>query len=389
VIDASGLRTGNEPEQWMHNIGTNLTPALHAMDGGLLRRAVARAGYNSRPAVLGPATAVAECSSWLGGYNRCMKPAKRGVPADGDNYMTCMCGFQYLEEFLRGSNATDPPVDAITFHAYPLSPPGRHVTANDLHQDISLLNNTRAAIAGVRAAVDKTLGRQFPVQCLEGAPGLQDAGGSACHIGLGPDGRFHVPSRTCGTNITFVMANFDMAGSLAAGGAERYARQALNGILGFGCENTSDSYVNPGYWVSILWNQVMGTEVRLVDTAGAPRTLRAYAHSNASSMGVLLLNFDRDAEISVQLWLPPEQGTCLSQRSYSVVAGPDQRWRHNADVHSTPGILINGRAPSFTDGVAAVRPFEAPSRACDGRVTVGAESLAFVSFKSEVWQGGQ
>ena len=97
-------------------------------------------------------------------------------------------------------------------------------------------------------------------------------------------------------------------------------------------------------------------------------------------MGVLLLNFDRDAEISVQLGLPPEQGTCLSQRSYSVVAGPDQRWRHNADVHSTPGILINGRAPSFTDGVAAVRPFEAPSRACDGRVTVGAESLAFVSF---------
>ena len=163
----------------------NLNPAIHAKDGVVLRRTIHAAGYTKQlPAVLGPATAVALCPASLGSYDQCMKPAKRGVPANGQNYNTCMCGFEYLEDFLSGYSAETAPVDTVTFHSYPLSAPGEHIQVADLRKRIELLNLTRAAIDGVRAAVDKTLGPQFPVQCLEGSSGLRNAGGPAARVGL-------------------------------------------------------------------------------------------------------------------------------------------------------------------------------------------------------------
>merc|ERR1711998_593746 len=85
------------------------------------------------------------------------------------------------------------------------------------------------------AQVRAYLGPNIPVWVSEGSPNWKASG-------------------DLNSNLTFELVNVDMMGSFAQAGISVYGRQCLNSIVG-------PKYVRPGFWVSLLWKQLMGTTV--------------------------------------------------------------------------------------------------------------------------------
>jgi heparanase 1 len=88
----------------------------------------------------------------------------------------------------------------------------------------------------------------------------------------------------------------DQLGLLAASGVEAVFRQTLAG-MNYGMLDPETLVPNPDYWNSLLWKELMGTDVYRVSRAGQdPSNVRVYAHSTRQGTGVSFLVLNLDSE---------------------------------------------------------------------------------------------
>ncbi|KAL1516048.1 hypothetical protein AB1Y20_002660 [Prymnesium parvum] len=151
----------------------------------------------------------------------------------------------------------------------------------------------------------------------------------------------------------------DQLGLLAQLGHAVQCRQTLSGA-DYGLIDDSTFVPTPDYWASVLWKRLMGTIVLRASLAGAPSTLRVYAHRGVSSTArttFLLINLGNE-EIRVN---PPAYGAV-------------DVWRLEGQRFDSPTCTINGRLATLNaDGTVPELP---PVR--EAHPTVAADSAMFV-----------
>lgn len=332
---------GNEPSNKV--IGwANVSVDGHARDWATLRRSLRTHFGADAPLTLGPDYAASPFYA----------PSEEAEHADahGEELGAYLPYQSYFSTWM----ASAPDVDIVTIHSYPIrtkrspdDPAGtKKATWADFY-DHGPLNNSQHAGAYARNATTKLLGANVSVWVTEGSP------------------NWHVPF-PLRMNLTFELVFVDMLGSFARTGVELFARQDLNSVIGPG-------YVRPGFWVSLLWKQLMGADVvdASVSSAASTAGVRAYSHRTPAALreggwnvSVLLINIS-PGPVTVSL-APPRSAVCTAQEEYHVTAG------------STTTILVNGVEPSFANASSAQPPRLAPSRrpAC-APVAVAARSFSF------------
>ena len=78
----------------------------------------------------------------------------------------------------------------------------------------------------------------------------------------------------------------DQLGLLAASGVEAVFRQTLAG-MNYGMMDPDTLELNPDYWNSLLWKELMGTDVYRVSLSGGDVSrVRVYAHSAGKGPGL-------------------------------------------------------------------------------------------------------
>jgi hypothetical protein len=352
-----GYELGNEPHFWQLNgWATNITAEQHAADWAVLRAAVAKVYAAAVPPVapprlLGPDVFV---------------PCTRGSEGAAPH-----CDVSYVRQFV----AAAPDVDVLTFHLYPLigTPNVPTAPTAEWFYNYSWLDLTATAAAQVTAAAKGAGGAPssaapLPVWAGEGSPDWK------------VEGAF-------GGNLTFEFGVADMAASLARGGVAVFARQCLTSLVGRG-------FVTPGYWVSVLWKQLVGAAV--FDATSSDPALRAYAHGTAAGMArgadartVLLMNTAgsaRNVSVTAATAAAGDQerhGSCATQLEYHVTAGPNLTDAHSGRVLA--GVLVNGRQPAFVDGAGGseLPDFGAAVAPCGSGVVLAPRSFAFVVLEHD------
>lgn len=140
----------------------------------------------------------------------------------------------------------------------------------------------------------------------------------------------------------------DQLGQGARLGQKVMVRQALVGG-DYGLIDRLTQKPRPDYWVSWMWQQLMGTEVYPVESA-LP-TVRAYLHSSARGGGYCLLLINLDARPAVPVL-----------RSLGPVA---RRYTLTAKQLTSRKLRINGRKPKLRKGEVSLADFPPQSGAAE------------------------
>ena len=338
------FQLGNEPSFWGRgaNNWCNVTAAQHAADYATLGKEIKEAfnGATGMPLAVGPDLTELTVSS---------------------------AATEYMGAFL----AANPALDVVTIHVYPIEGARDGPPAADQMYNSTLLDTSFKAAQSAVQLTSAHLGDKVPVWVSEGSPNWR-------------------ASSTLQSSVLFELANVDMLGSFARAGVRLYARQSLSSVVGPGV-------TNPGYWVTLLWKQLMGDNVlHAAVHGGAGSLLRTYSHEDAQARGyvVLLINISPADRVLVQLAAQNSSSmrsaTCSIQEEYHVTAGSGNNRSNSgadgdeagSDANAGSVVLINGVAPCFKSSTDATRPrFKAKQTTCGTPVKVEPLSFTFVAVR--------
>ncbi|MBU2511668.1 glycoside hydrolase [bacterium] len=164
----------------------------------------------------------------------------------------------------------------------------------------------------------------------------------------------------------------DQLGLLAANGVEAVFRQTLAG-MNYGMMDPETLDLNPDYWNSLLWKQLMGTDVYKVNLKGENTSkVRVYAHSRRDEKGltVLAINLDHQKKASFTFSDVEQQEVTLFRLTTPDILGKD--------VH------LNGRKLNVDDAQTFPEPKGKTERYSESNpIVLGPLTYGFVQFKGQ------
>jgi len=135
----------------------------------------------------------------------------------------------------------------------------------------------------------------------------------------------------------------DQLGLLATRQHAVQCRQTLSGA-DYGLIDDASIEPTPDYWASVLWRRLMGTDVLRAVAAGAPPTLRVYAHrspTSLSSSGSATITF-----LAINLG---ENALELELRALSSANGVQaETWLLAGSAPESRSCTINGQLATLT-----------------------------------------
>ncbi|WP_053228436.1 hypothetical protein [Spirochaeta cellobiosiphila] len=320
--EADVWELGNEVNAFLffHGFGGYISPERYAKDMSKLTKTLHK---TSRGSSAGPAVAV-----W---------------PIIGEV-------LPFLKSFLK---QTKQDVDIITWHYYPQQ-------------------SSRSPVA-IRRARPRTMLRpralnEF-IRQAKHISKLKQKYSPNSKIWLGETGHAQCGGEP-GLSDTFLSGFWwlDQLGAAAVYDQEQVVRQTLVGG-DYGLLSYTDFTPRPDYWITLLWQHLMGTTVYQLQKQGSPK-LRVYLHSLTQETGYCLCFINIDTKNSIKIEDYPEQTM------------PSQIFLFTSSELTSPTIYLNGE--ELKNLPQSVEELKGRSLSQLNNIIIPPASYGFITFTKEI-----